>query len=198
MSTAVGHERLITAEDLYAMSEDAHRYELVDGRLVVAEPPAMWHGAIAAELTLLLAQHVKRHHLGMVFGEAGYVLRRGPDTVRGPDLSFVRTDRLPPASAARRYYEGAPDLAVEIVSPSNRAEEVARKVDGYLGAGAARVWVVYPELRRVVVHRPDGTARMLGDDATLDGEDVVPGFAAPVAALFPTWPGEERDAPPTP
>ncbi len=183
-------EPLLTAEDLYAIPDDDRRYELVDGRLVVSEPPGWWHGALAVRIAALLDRHVMEHRLGFVVGEAGYVLRRGPDTVRGPDVSFVRADRLPPRTRAHRFYEGAPDLVVEIVSPDDRAGEVARKVAGYVAAGAAMVWVVYPELRRVVVHRADGTARMLGEDATLDGGEVVPGFAVPVAELFPVLPDD--------
>ena len=193
MSTSSPSEPLLTAEDLYDLPDDGrHRYELVDGRLVVSEPPGMTHGGITVNFAMLLGTFVRQHRLGRVYGEAGYVLRRGPDTVRGPDVSFVRADRLPPRGRAHRFYEGAADLVVEIVSPGDRAGELARKVAGYLAAGTALVWVVYPEIRTVVAHRPDGTARVHGEDDTLHGGDVLPGFAVRVAELFPELP----DAPP--
>lgn len=185
MSTSSPSEPLLTAEDLYDLPDDGrHRYELVDGRLVVSEPPGMTHGGITVNFAMLLGTFVRQHRLGRVYGEAGYVLRRGPDTVRGPDLTFVRRDRLPAPEVAHRFYEGAPDLAVEIVSPGDRAGEIARTVAGYLAAGTRLVWVVYPARRTVVAHRPGGTTRVFGEDGTLDGGDVLPGFAAPVAEVF--------------
>lgn len=192
MSTPPPVAPLLTAEDLYAIPDDDRRYELVDGRLVVSEPPGWWHGALATRITVALDGYVTPRGLGIVVGEAGYVLRRAPDTVRGPDVSFVRADRLPPRGRAHRFYEGAADLVVEIVSPGDRAGELARKVAGYLAAGTALVWVVYPEIRTVVAHRPDGTARVHGEDDTLDGGEVLPGFAVRVAELVPELP----DAPP--
>ena len=117
--------------------------------------------------------------------ESGYVLARRPDTVRGPDVSFVRTERLPAPDVAHRYYEGAPDLAVEILSPDDRATEVAREVAGCLRAGTQAVWVLDPESRTLVVHTPDGIARLHTSDATFDGGMPLPGFSATVASLFP-------------
>ncbi len=178
-------EPLLTAEDLYGLpEEDDRRYELVEGRLVVSEPPGWTHGGIATRIAVALYPHVRAHRLGEVVVESGYVLARRPDTVRGPDVSFVRADRLPAREVAHRFFEGAPDLAVEIASPDDRAAEVARKVAGYLRAGTRAVWVVYPDTRTVVVHAPDGLARLLGPDDALDGGDVLPGLALPVAELF--------------
>ena len=153
---------LLTAEDLYGMPEEDERYELVEGRLVVSEPPGWTHGSIAANIAALLLGFVRPRRLGAVVVESGYVLARGPDTVRGPDVSFVRADRVPHADVAHRFYEGAPDLAVEIVSPDDRAREIARKVANYLQAGTRAVWVVYPDLGTVVVHTPDGLSRRHG------------------------------------
>jgi Uma2 family endonuclease len=179
-------EPLMTAEDLYALPDDDQDYELVEGRLVVSEPPGFGHGEIALHIGAMLLGFVRPRGLGAVVVESGYVLARRPDTVRGPDVSFVRADRRPAREVAHRYYEGAPDLAVEILSPDDRATEVARKVAGYLRAGTQAVWVVDPEDRTVVVHTPDGLARMHGPDATLDGGAALPGFACVVAELFPS------------
>ena len=185
MSASRTAETLLTAEDLYALPDDDRGYELVEGRLVVSEPPGWAHGSIALHAGAVLLAFVRSRGLGAVAVESGYVLARRPDTVRGPDISFVRTERLPGRDVAYRYYEGAPDLAVEILSPDDRATEVARKVAGYLRAGTRAVWVLDPESRTLVVHTPDGLARLHTSDDTVDGGDALPGFSAPVAALFP-------------
>lgn len=178
-------DRLLTAEDLYGLPEEDVRYELEDGRLVVSEPPGWTHGEIAVAIAAPLHAFVRAHGLGRVVVASGYVLARRPDTVRGPDVSFVRAERLPPREVAHRFYEGAPDLAVEVVSPNDRAAEVARRVAGYLRAGTRAVWVVYPDTRSVAVHTPDGLARLHGPGAVLPGGDVLPGFSAAVDELLP-------------
>ena len=185
MSASRTAEPLLTAEDLYALPDDDRRYELVEGRLVVSEPPGWAHGTIAAHIAVTLSLFVRSRRLGVVAVESGHVLARRPDTVRGPDVSFLRTERLPAREVAHRYHEGAPDLAVEILSPDDRATEVARKVAGYLRAGTQAVWVLDPESRTLVVHTPDGIARLHTTDDTVDGGDALPGFSATVAALFP-------------
>ena len=185
MANSPARERLLTAEDLYGLPDDDQDYELVEGRLVVSEPPGWRHGDIAALIAAALVPFVRAHGLGRVVVESGYVLARRPDTVRGPDVSFVRADRLPAADVAHRFYEGPPDLAIEIVSPDDRAAEVARKVQGYLRAGTRAVWVVYPDTRSIVAHAPDGLARLHGPDDAIDGGDVLPGFRVPLAELLP-------------
>lgn len=185
MSASRTAEPLLTAEDLYALPDGDRRYELVEGRLVVSEPPGFGHGEIAVRIAVVLDGFVRPRRLGAVVVESGYVLARHPDTVRGPDVSFVRTERLPSRNVAHRYYEGTPDLAVEILSPDDRATEVARKVAGYLRAGTRAVWVLDPESRTLVVHTPDGLARLHASDETVDGGDALPGFSATVASLFP-------------
>jgi Uma2 family endonuclease len=182
--TEVNQTAPLVAEDLYEIPDDDKRYELVDGELRVSEPPSVWHGALQVRLVALLHAHVRANRLGLVVSESGFVLRRGPDTVRGPDVAYIRTDRLPSSAAAYRFYEGAPDLVAEVVSPSDRAWEVAEKVEGYLTAGTRLVWVVDPRNRHVVAHTPDRTARVLREGDTLDGGDVLPGFRLDVAELF--------------
>ena len=124
----------------------------------------------------------RRTDLGEVFGQTGYVLARDPDTIRGPDLSFLVRERLVGFDDSR-FFEGAPDLAVEILSPSNRPGEVRAKVAEYLAAGARLVWVLDPERRVVTIYRELLRPRQVGADAVLDGEDVVPGFEIAVAAI---------------
>jgi Uma2 family endonuclease len=175
--------RLVTAEELFS-SPDPRRHELVRGVPRVSTPPGGVHGRLALRLGARLDDHVTRLGLGTVLVEAGYVLERGPDTVRGPDVSFVSTTRLPPERIPEQFIPGPPDLAVEILSPGERWSEVEQKVAEYLTAGARRVWLVDPRERRVTVRYADRPSRVLTDTDMLEGEDVVPGFAIELAALF--------------
>jgi Uma2 family endonuclease len=176
---------LLTAEDLYELPDGGRHHELVRGRLCVSEPPGFSHGAISTIIAATLLAYVRPRGLGTVTVESGYVLARGPDTVRGPDVTFLAAAREPTADVAHRFYEGAPDLAVEVLSPDDRASEVAEKVDEYFAAGTRLVWVVNPKTRSVTVHTPDGIARILRESDTIDGGDVIPGFTCSVAELFP-------------
>lgn len=114
----------------------------------------------------------------------GFRLRRHPDTVRAPDAAFIAQDRLPAGRRHRGYFEGAPDLTVEVVSPEDRPAEVRAKVREWLEAGARLVWVLWPETRTVSVYPAHGDARDLGEADSLDGGDVLPGFSCRVGDLF--------------
>src|SRR3990172_6914645 len=186
MSTA---QKLMTAEEFAARPApfDDSREELVEGRVVVAPPPGAEHGGLVARLAGRLDLWASQHKIGRATGESGYVIRRGPDSVRGPDVSFISAGRLPGGALPRTYLEGAPDLAVEIVSPGDRAGEINRKVEEYLEAGSRRVWVVWPETRTLTVHQPGGSARTLGIGDILVSDDAsfsVEGFQLPIAELF--------------
>lgn len=176
-------ERL-TAEDLLRLPEDGRRYELVRGELIEMTSPGGQHGRIASRLDRRLGQFVETNALGEVMVEAGFCLECSPDTVRGPDVSFLAADRVPPEGLPAGFIAGAPDLAVEIVSPNDTAAKVQAKAQDYLTHGTWLVWVVEPETRTVLVYRPDGSAQLLGADDSLEGEDVVPGFVLPVRELF--------------
>jgi Uma2 family endonuclease len=175
--------RLITAEEL-AEYPDAKYWELVRGVPRVCEPPGGLHGLLAVKLAARLHEHAERLGLGSVLVEAGYVLRRGPDTVRGPDISFISAARLPSDQIPEQFIPGAPDLAIEIVSPSTRWSEVEEKVADYLAAGTRLVWVVDPRERRVVVRYPDRPPKLVGTGNVLEGEDVLPGFTLDLQVLF--------------
>jgi len=177
---------LMTAEELLAIPDDDKDYELVNGELRVSEPPGFWHGTLVVRLATALHRFVAARGLGMVVTESGFVLRRGPDTVRGPDVAFVGARRLQTGDP-EGYFEGPPDLVAEVVSPGDRAGEILEKVEGYLSSGVTLVWVVYPRQRRVAVHTPDSNATVLGTDDALDG-DVVPGFRLSLADLFADLP----------
>ena len=183
MSTAVRY----TADDLLRMPErDGVRYELVNGELKTMTPTGGAHGVIVAELTTALHQHARAHRLGRVFGEStGFVLRRDPDTVRAPDVSFVAAERLPAAVPAG-YLHLAPDLAVEVVSPGDTVSELGRKVEEYMRAGVREVWIVEPSNRTVTVHTLGRGVTVLRESDALEGGDVVTGFRFPVADRFAT------------
>jgi len=182
-------DRLVTADEMLTLPGDDLRHELVRGEHYVNPPPFSRHGQVGMRLALLLAQHVVAHRLGIVLtGDAGFLLARDPDTVRAPDVSFVRRDRVPPDGIlGPGYIEGAPDLAVEVLSPDDAMIEMEEKVDEYLATGARAVWVINPKRRTVTVHAPGAPILVLGEGDRLDGGDAVPGFACDVREVF-DWP----------
>jgi len=171
--------------DYLDIKDDTCKHELVAG-VIVAEPfPVPRHDRIARRLLRLLEAFVRTCDLGEVFGDTGFVLARDPDTIRGPDLSFVSRERLL-AFDDTRYFRGAPDLAIEILSPSNRPGAIHAKVADFLAASARLVWVVDPERKNVTTYRTLLAPRRLEAHDTLDGEDVLPGFAIQVAEITDT------------
>ncbi len=180
MSGAAGS---VTVEQLSGYP-GSRRYELVRGVPRVCEPPGGVHGRLAARIAARLGDYVDRHRLGTVLVETGYLLRRAPDTVRGPDVSFLSASRLRPDQVPEQFIPGAPDLAVEILSAGSRWPDVEEALADYLANGARMVWVVEPRERRVIVRYPDRPPRMLGADDVLEGEDVVPGFTLALVDLF--------------
>lgn len=182
----VAPARLMTVEELAHLPDNGARYELARGELIEMAPPGGEHGSIAGRLAYLLGVAVYPQRSGAVIIETGYVLSRDPDIVRSPDVSVLLRERIPDSGITRTFIRGAPDLAVEIVSPGDTAVEVADKVQDYLTHGVRLVWVVEPKTQTVTVYRPDGTARLLQAAAnhTLDGEGVIPGFSTPVQELF--------------
>jgi len=177
--------RILTVEDLYALPDDGTRYELEAGSLIREPVPGFRHGRILARVTVLLDRFVRARGLGVVLaGDAGYVLGRSPDTLRGPDVSFVSRERFEPVGDAVRAFPGPPDLAVEIVSPSDRPAAVRAKVADYLAAGTRLVWVVDPDREAVAVYRSLLSPCVLRAGDVLEGGDVLPGLTVPVAEVF--------------
>jgi Uma2 family endonuclease len=174
----------MTAEDLLCLNIQDKRSELVRGRLIVREPPGFAHGVVALRIGRLVGEFVDSSKLGVVVAaETGFTLARNPDTVRAPDVGFVRRDRVPDP-LPRGYAEFAPDLAVEVLSPGDRPSEVLAKVSDWLRAGTRLVWVVDPIRRSGRVYRADGTESFASVDDSLDGEDVLPGFSLALAAVL--------------
>lgn len=173
------------AEELLATAARWGRCELVAGELRTMSPAGYRHGLVAGRLHRRLADHVDDRRLGAVTAaETGFLLRRDPDTVRAPDVGFVQQARHQAAGATSAFFPGAPDLAAEVLSPTDGPRDVAAKVGEWLASGCRMVLVVDPEARTVAVHRPGGSVVCLRDDAVLDGADVVPGWRLHIAALF--------------
>ncbi len=182
MSTEV---RLVTAEELERLPNDHMRHELVRGELRTMPPAGGEHGVLVINLSAPLAVHVKGHKLGLVFGaETGFRIAKDPDTVRAPDIAFVRTDRIPAGGVPKSFFPGAPDLAVEIVSPGDTHDEVEEKVQEWLDAGTTQVWVVSPKRRTVTVHRSATDITILTEKDDLSGGPLLPGFSCPVSEIF--------------
>lgn len=160
--------------------------ELVHGRVVMAPPADTYHGMHAFEIGVALRNFIQEHHLRVLTGEGGYLLTEDPDMVRAPDVAWISTERGRPVPG--EYFRGAPNLAVEIVSPHDRDDDVAEEVADWLSSGAQRVWVVRSRQRTVTVHRPNGDAHTYAYADTLDSDDAgfpVSGFEISLAALLP-------------
>jgi Uma2 family endonuclease len=179
---------LLTVDDLLRVPQPDLPHELRRGVLRLVTPAISAHGAVSARLLAALGQHVYTHALGALFtAEAGFILERDPDTLLCPDVAFVSRERLPAGGLEPRFLELAPDLAVEVLTPSSRAGEMRVKVADYLRLGVCAVWVVDPARRTVRVHSRAGrrtSAVPLTEDDLLDGGDVVPGFKCRIAELF--------------
>jgi Uma2 family endonuclease len=174
----------MTADELLYTNVPGKRTELVKGILLIHEPPGFRHGEVTARLAKVLMVHVDAHALGVVLvGDAGFKLESNPDTVRGPDVAFIRHDRVPTPSPTG-YGDFAPDLVVEVLSPGDRPGEVLAKIGDWLSAGTRLVWVLDQVRRSARVYRGDGSEVLLSADDMLDGEDVVPGFSCPLTAIL--------------
>ena len=177
----------MTADELIKLPTGmGQRYELVAGEVRTMSPAGFEHGTIVGALHERISTHVRQARLGRVAGaETGFRLSTDPDTVRAPDISFVSGDRLQALrQPIRGFFPGAPDLAVEVVSPDDSASEVQTKVNDYFAAGARQMWVVYPASRQVAVFRSARESLVLGAGEALEGGDLLPGFTCPVAELF--------------
>jgi Uma2 family endonuclease len=174
----------VTAEELWHMGSLMENFELVKGELIEMTPPGGTYGSTAVNLSSILLGFIKEKKLGAVMVETGYKLASQPDTVRAPDVSFLSAAKIPSTGLPDGYIDGAPDLAVEIVSPGDTASEIQDKVQDYLAHGAQLVWVVYPAQRLVLAYYPDGAARTLHAGDTLADERVLPGFTCPVKDIF--------------
>jgi Uma2 family endonuclease len=176
--------KLLTADDVLAMPDDDYRYELVRGVLHRMPPPGVRHGFVVTRTSRSLDIYAEETGSGVVFSNGGVILERDPDTVRGPDVAFIRADRLPEGADIPGYLPFGPDLAVEVASPSDKRGEVERKIAENFAAGTRLVWRVDPAKRTVTARTPDGAVRVYAGGDDLDGGEVLPGFRVPVSKLF--------------
>ena len=177
----------VTAQELWRLGEGDTRRELVNGEVVEMAPVGGIHGQVAGRIYRKLAEHVERCGGGeVVVGDVGFVLNLpgDPERVRAPDVAFVSSSRLPEGRLPQGFLSGAPDLAVEVLSPTDNPVAVQQKVRDYLDAGSRLVWVVAPQAKTVTVYRADGSARLLREQEQLEGEDVLPGLVIPLAEIF--------------
>ncbi len=177
---------LMTAAELLAMPDDGfRRYELVRGELITMPPAGGEHGAIGIRAAVRIGVLVEQNDLGVVFNsDTGFIVETDPDTIRAPDVSFLRKENIPPEGIPRGFIPGAPDLAVEVISPSDSYTEVAEKVAQLLEAGTQLVVLIDPRTRTVALHHHSGAIDRLTDTDTLTFGDVLPGFQCLVAELF--------------
>lgn len=177
---------MTTIEQLWEMPEKPGvRYELADGELIEVSAAGVVHGLIVKLLLRLLDDFAVQHSLGIVLGDGvGFVLETAPPTLRIPDVSFVSHERTDQVGIPEGFWPTAPDLAVEVVSPHDRTDDVHAKVNEYLAAGTQTVWVLWPREQMVAVHGHGEPVRRLDASERLDGGAVLPGFSVHLAELF--------------
>lgn len=184
------HTRLISADEFWTLANSPtfqdKRLELVEGELVIMSPAGGSHGAVAMRWGARILEFVEQHDLGYVTAaETGFILHRsadGKDVVRAPDAAFIAKDRLP-GGLPDGFVPLAPDLVVEVVSPTDTAEDIQAKIADYLKYGVRLIWFGYPRSKTVTVQTESGALiKRIGD--VLDGGDVLPGFSLPVSVIF--------------
>jgi Uma2 family endonuclease len=174
---------LLTAEEFWA-SPLCRNAELVDGKVVEVSPVGFEHGDYAANLIFFLQGFVRRTRIGSIVTETGFKLRSNPDLVRAPDVAFIEASQVPTGPARRGFIDGAPALAVEIVSPHDAWGDVEDKVNQYLEAGSQLVWIVEPQHQTLTVRSVDEAPQVLRRGDTLYGGEVLPGFELNLTDLF--------------
>ena len=171
----------MTAEELMNLPDDGNHYELIKGELLTMPPPGNPHGTVGMNLSILLGLYVQTNNLGRAFSEMGYRLESDPDTVLAPDISFIARDTL--GIHPEGYRSGPPDLAVEVLSASDRKTRVERKTSLWLELGVKSVWNVNPRHRTVEVWRSNGERKLFRETDELV-DDTVPGFRVKVSEIF--------------
>lgn len=183
MSTSTA---LMTAEELFQLEDDDFRHELINGELITMPPPGLPHGRITLRLAGPLLQFVLDHELGDVFDNIGFKLTSNPDTVLGPDISFLTKERLQEGHDIQGYWPGPPDLAVEVLSPSDRPSMVRTRISRLFGYGVRQLWILNPKNSTVTVYRsPSDSVTFSGSDY-LEAQDLLPGFRISLDSIFST------------
>ncbi|MCM3872987.1 MAG: Uma2 family endonuclease [Pyrinomonadaceae bacterium] len=175
----------MTADELLALPHGQFCYELINGELKKMSPAGHDRGRLAMELAGPLQQFVKKKKLGKIYAaETGFLLTTNPDTVRAPDIAFIAQERVDKVGRSKGYWIGPPDLAVEVMSPSDTVSAVEDKLQMWLKSGTQLVWVVSPKLLTITVYRSGNEIQILTEKDTLDAGNVIPGFQILVAEIF--------------
>lgn len=184
--SATTQAKLLTAEEFFLLPDptDGSQQELVRGEIVTMPPPGGLHGVTCAKVVRKVGAFVDDHHCGILAcNDTGFITERGPDSVRGQDISFWSADRLKEIPVG--YIEVSPDLLIEVLSPSNTSAQIRTKLQEYFAKGVRLVWVIAPEDRTLTIYRTPDEGRLLHETAAVTGEDVLPGFACRVSDLLP-------------
>lgn len=186
---------LMTAEELLSLPDDDLRHELINGELIAMPLPKFPHGRVAMRLGGPLAQFILDHDLGEPFiSEVGFQLTWNPDTVLGPDLSFISKERLKEVGEVAGYWQGPPDLAVEVLSPGDRRGKVNKKILQWLVFGTRQVWIVDPRHRTVTVYRTETDIATFSGSDYLEAQDLLPGFRISLDRIFGPAPGAVKES----
>ena len=176
---------LMTAEELMNLPDDNMRHELINGELITMPLTGLPHGRLALLIGASLLQFVLDHKLGQVYSnDAGFQLTWNPDTVLGPDISFVSKERLKTVSELKGYWQGPPDLAVEVLSPGDRPGKVKRKVSQWLSFGTKQVWLVDEKHSTITIYRSESDSTMFSGSDYLESPELFPGFRLSLDSIF--------------
>jgi Uma2 family endonuclease len=177
--------KLLTAEEYGELPDLGFPSELVRGRIVEMNVPYPRHGQVCARVSFLIQQYLQEHDIGHVItNDGGVVVERGPDTVRGPDVTFISYQKVPKGPLPRKYFENAPELVIEVLSPDDRWGKVLQKVGEYLTAGIGVVCVIDPESKTVQLHFPSKPPQTLTTEDELSFAEILPGLTIPVRRIF--------------
>jgi Uma2 family endonuclease len=184
MQMSPKREGLLSVEEYEQLrDEPGYRTELSRGLLVREPQPGAIHGEVTGRIYFALDSFVRERGLGRVTNQTGFLLATLPRTVRGPDVAFVRRDRVP-TEPPKSFWPFAPDLAIEVASPSNSLSDLQEKVIEYFEAGTEQVWIIEPRTRTVTIYRSLSDITLLRETETIDGGDLLPGFSVRIAGLF--------------
>jgi Uma2 family endonuclease len=185
----------MTAAELLQLPDDDLRHELINGELITMPVPGLPHGRIEARLGAPLAQFVWDHDLGEVyFGDAGFQLTWNPDTVVGPDISFVSKERLEQAADVKGYWQGAPDLAVEVYTPGYRPGKMSERISRLFNNGTKQVWIAHLKHSTVTVYRSISDMTTFSGSDYLEAQDLLPGFRLSLESIFGRTPGTVKES----
>ena len=175
---------LMTAEELMQLPDDDLRHELINGELITMPSPGFPHGRITARLSAPLTQFILDHDLGEVTSDSGFQLTWNPDTVVGPDISFISKERLEQAGDVQGYWQGPPDLAVEVYSPGYRPGKISERISRLFSLGTKQVWVVHLKDSTVAVYRSETDITTFSGSDYLEAPDLLPGFRISLDKIF--------------